>query len=495
MTVMFLIPALALGWTAPTLSCVCNSAAPAGGTVEVNADCYNQQTDETSARLFYSLDNQATWTESAMTRTGYTGYDSTFVAAFAVAGPGTVYYYVRSDNGTNIGTQAPFNAGNSWPPSTNLLALAANDPVGDARDPEGNWMDLTGAFIGYSADRFYVKLTNNHTGWPTYSFPQPWYIYSLGFMNPAAPSDTWVFSLSYADIPGIFATGLYLINRFTADYTRIADAQSQTNGNQLFLSCALSDLVGNPRFGPWPNQSGWLAAAANTQAIYPIGGSEQRDTTNTARFYADRTPRFTVGQNTAPALSSPRVVPESGGATTPFRFSVTYTDSDTNLPRTHAVVVDEDTFVLAPRSHSYAAGVSFQAAESTFIPGWRRFCFLFDDGMAQVSTPPDSFFVDGTGLSDAGTLAPGAVVLSVSPNPFTGFTTVRLSANAIDSSPIVISLFDASGRLVCSLSASRASYRSAFTWDGRNTAGRTVPPGVYFASVPGSRARVVKSGD
>ncbi|MEO0086068.1 MAG: T9SS type A sorting domain-containing protein [candidate division WOR-3 bacterium] len=453
----------------PLLSAVCNSAPAANQPVVVNADCrFNTPAPRLSAetRLFYSLDDQNSWQELVMTRIGQPGYDSTWEAAFSIPTSGTVRYYVRAADSSGYATQSPFNSDNLWPPTSNLLASVAAETSGDAIQPEGPWLDLTGAWVSYSADRFYARLRNNHTSWPTYTFPQPYYIYSLGFVNPDAPSDTYVFTMSYANILTIYNTGLYAINRYAGTYERVGDIEASTSGNLLSMRCPISSFTGDPRFGPWPNSTGWLHAAAVTQAIYPIGGSFVRDTTVAGRFYADRTPLFTVGQNQPPLLTQPRVVPDTGDETTPFWFSVRYVDNDTNLPLRRSLVIDNETLNLLPTNHRYGDGAIFSLTRSGFAPGLHVFSFQFDDGMAIVSTPPDTFVVLGTGLTGrAGrSLRSGFALV---PNPTRRFARLEAPPGfALD-----IDLFDAAGRrvLVTRLSG-----------DGELDL-RRLQPGIYFA--------------
>jgi hypothetical protein len=464
-------------FTAPSVSDVCNSAPPSGGRVEFNADCAQAGDDgPTTAVLFWSSDGQVTWTRLDLARAGTPGYDSTFACSFTAPGSGTVHYYIRSANGSNWSTQSPFNAESQWPPAPGLLAATADEPTGDAIEPEGNWLDLTGAFVGYSSTHFYAALTNNHTSWPTYSFPQPWYIYSLGFVNPAAPSDTWAFALSYANIPAVYTTGLYAINRYANSFERVADAEAVTSGNRLSLRCPIASLTGDARFGPWPNDEGFITAAANTQAIYPIGGSRMRDTTAGCWFYADRSPRFTVGSNSSPLLSSPRVLPASGAPETEFWFSVRYTDPDTNLPVLRAVIIDAETIALRPNHHRYGNGVLFDLYRNGFAPGTHHFSFAFNDGMAAVSSPPDSFVVASVGLA-----GPGPVTeprLSAWPNPFRDRVRISLAPSSLAPWPSPLLLHDASGRLVLTRTI-KPSNPGTLVLSG-------LPPGVYFAQLGNS---------
>jgi hypothetical protein len=478
-----------LALAAPDMGVVCHSAPPPSSSVTVHADFTDPAPP--AGTICYSADSQGSWTQVPMTRMAEPGYDSTWAGTFPVGGSGALRYYVRAEAGPAISTQSPCNTGNTWPVTDNFLALAARDTTGDARNPEGPFLDLTGAYVGWSADRFYALLTNNSSSWPLNGgILGPWYLYSVGFVNPEAPSDTWVFSLSYADIPLAFSTGLYLINRYTADYTRLADIEVNTSGNRLALRCLASDMTGHEKFGPWPNTSGFLSVAANTQTIR-ISGATAHDTTVACRYYV-RTPGFTVGQNRAPSLYQGRVVPQSGTPETDFWFNVRYADEDSNLPPARSLVVDSDTFTLKPNQHRYWMGALFDATRSGFGIGWHRFHFTFSDGMSRVETAADSFLITGTGLAEPGAPASARTAPSARPNPFTTVTSLQLAAD----SPSRVRIYDAAGRSVRVLAASCVlSAVGLVAWDGRDDAGRPVPPGIYFCSAgSGPRLALVKTG-
>uniref|UniRef100_A0A7V3PSK4 Uncharacterized protein n=1 Tax=candidate division WOR-3 bacterium TaxID=2052148 RepID=A0A7V3PSK4_UNCW3 len=469
-----LLTILLSGFGVARLSNICNSAPAPQGNVVVNVDCFTQDRLLIALNLLYSTDDQQSWTSLNMNLLGTPGYESTYTAQFQVPAGGNVYYYLRAESPAGGSTLSPFNTNNSWPPPQNLLALANNDPVGDANAPEGNWLDLTGCWVGYSSDRFYAMLTNNYNSWPLYSFPQPWYIYSVGFVNPEASSDTYVFALAYANIPAVFTTGLYLINRYTGDFSRIADIDAQTNGNRLYLRALINDFVNHPKFGPWPNNCGYLAVAANTQSVYPIGGNYLRDTTIPAYFYAGLTPVFTIGANYAPVLSAANVNPRSGPPGTKFLFSVRYQDDDNNLPTEKVLIIDSRNYTLVPNGHYYQGGVIFREWLTGFDEGWHRFYFQFSDGMAVVTTPLDSFYVGSTGLNDA--VIAGAEQQVIMPTLFNNVLPLTNLEEVV--------IYNSAGHLIRKLSG-------VSCWDGCDEHGNYMPAGVYYLFPKNRRAVMV----
>jgi hypothetical protein len=74
-------------------------------------------------------------------------------------------------------------------------------------------------------------------------------------------------------------------------------------------------------------------------------------------------------------------------------------------------------------------------------------------------------------------------VASISPNPFTGSTTIVLEAPATAS--IDAGIFDVAGRHVASLVAGGADGKinggtRTLEWKGTDASGLAVPPGIYF---------------
>ncbi len=87
-----------------------------------------------------------------------------------------------------------------------------------------------------------------------------------------------------------------------------------------------------------------------------------------------------------------------------------------------------------------------------------------------------------TGVADGGLgEGPGARV-APAPNPFRVRTEIHYSV--ADDTPILLAVFDASGRRVRVLTAAaQTPGRHTLVWDGRDDAGTPAPAGVYFARV------------
>ena len=474
---MVLLPAVALGdWMSPLLRNLSNSAPAPNGAVCVSVDVTEApyHWGELTATLFYSTDNQSSWQSVPMTLVGGEGYDSTYEAGFALPGSGVVHYYVRASNGTNYATGAPFNGTDSWPAPDCYMADFAPEEAGDAfNNPHGDYLDLTSAALGYSDGWFYSRLTNNSNSWPTSGgILGPWFAYSAGFANNDADSDTWGYSMTFVNLLGIYRTGFYELNKHTESFERIGDVEAYTSGNRLVMRCRLSDLIVRPHWGTWPIKSGCLKVVkAETRSGNASLQYVMHDTTFPAVYYIDRSPSFTIGANRVPVLSQAGVTPRTGDAATPFWFSVCYADPDTNPPVRRALVVDSDTFDLAAAHHCYWRTTAFDIRRGGFGPGWHRFHFTFSDGMAEVATQPDSFFVGTNAIVEIPAAIPEGIVAS--PNPFTD--RVRLAFPRLARA---IEIVDAAGRRVRTFGAPGAD--GSVSWDGTDETGRALSPGVFF---------------
>jgi hypothetical protein len=77
-------------------------------------------------------------------------------------------------------------------------------------------------------------------------------------------------------------------------------------------------------------------------------------------------------------------------------------------------------------------------------------------------------------------LPPPSLSLAVEPNPFTG--SAQITVTAPSQSDLSIEVFDVAGRLVRRIAEGGfAEGLHRFEWDGQDEAGRSAPPGVYFA--------------
>jgi hypothetical protein len=95
--------------------------------------------------------------------------------------------------------------------------------------------------------------------------------------------------------------------------------------------------------------------------------------------------------------------------------------------------------------------------------------------VAEDSTKCDNIYVyDATGINESTTKDLSAV--TAYPNPF--FDRVTLSNDMPNGRQGVLSIYDVSGRLIKKL-----DQPSVRVWDGTDTKGMAVAPGVYFVTI------------
>jgi hypothetical protein len=472
----------------PFIYDICNSAPPPNSTVWFNVDILdtlNGQPVESNVILWYSFDNQTSWNSNSMMPIDTIGFKITYETDIVSPSSGTVYYFIRTQNDSGYyGTQSPINIDNIFPTPSNLLISTCDEEVGDTTGgAAGPWLDLTGCWAGYSQDSLYIMITNNGGGWPWYEsyLFGPWFIYGGGVYNPEAPSDSFAYTLGRIDSP-IMTSCLLKINQYTGDFWTIGDIDETTNGDTLWIRCALADLVNDPDFGPWPNSSG-IYLSGGTMTLYVSGSLELNDFTDTGRFYLE-TPTFIIGSNSSPLLTNPQVQPDSGTPDTTFTFTVTYTDTDNNLPTLKNVVIDGMDYQMSSDDHSYSDGAEFSFSKDSFSVGKHNFYFEFSDGMDTVNTNSDTFVVYEAGVGKKREPAykmKDSKFLSIYPNPFT--TSIAITISRVSESELKI--YDVAGRLVkdLSLTTNHSALTTAVSWDGRDDGGKTLPGGIYFCKL------------
>jgi hypothetical protein len=99
--------------------------------------------------------------------------------------------------------------------------------------------------------------------------------------------------------------------------------------------------------------------------------------------------------NYPPALTMPRVVPDSGDATTHFAYTVTYTDPDADSATTRDLLVrppyeEPMRFSMVPVSGSPKTGQAFQRQTGLALPGAYKYWFEFDDGHGHAVRTPET---------------------------------------------------------------------------------------------------------
>ena len=165
-----------------------------------------------------------------------------------------------------------------------------------------------------------------------------------------------------------------------------------------------TDVLGtDPKVGVMYQTSTPVRLTTGTHYYY----FETRDGQKTAKWPVDGTtldPRI-IFINNKPTLSAGSVTPNTGKAGDPFLFSVTYTDKDNQRPLntilhveygidpiTHAPLIEDHQMSKAdPTDTNYTDGCvyTFNSANLAhkLTPGWRRFCFEFQDNWGWRDDP------------------------------------------------------------------------------------------------------------
>jgi hypothetical protein len=422
----------------PTIGDLITSApTPSGTTVVWMFAGDNQPGEPSAAKLFYSLDGQASYVSTDMAKVG-----TIWKGEIPNPASGTVYFYVAARDGATIdapaawATQSPYIAADAMPPSLALLANAADEQSGDVPyDPAAQGYssshDMTSFQVGYSAGRIYGRMTTVGGDYPTNSgglIPTYYYGYSVGLFNPDSQyKNDYVYSILYARVSLLGITpGLYRVDVAGQSLTRIGDIQYNISGGALTMSCLVSNLVNDPYFGA-ANPSGFYVMAATTQGVKLTGEGWAYDAAGPCNQYRE-TPAYVVGTNQAPVLSDPLLTPSQGEANvSTFRYQVVYTDPDNHLPVSIKVYIAPDGSSFTPydmtaTDYTFADGSLHRLV--TKLPYGPSYAYYFEasDGMATVRLPATGAYsgplVGVTSVCPAGWINPGWNWFSVPVQPF-----------------------------------------------------------------------------
>lgn len=112
-------------------------------------------------------------------------------------------------------------------------------------------------------------------------------------------------------------------------------------------------------------------------------------------------------------------------------------------------------------------------------PGQIRFVFGSDTWGTREGWYIDDIDITGlTGIGDEEDLPVTGLSLQVWPNPFCG--SITFSVTGVPEGPLLIEVYDLSGRLVASPEFGSAIAERSLLWDGRGSNGIEIPAGVYL---------------
>jgi hypothetical protein len=363
-------------------------------TVQFNFDISDSTYNDPTATHVVIYRDQAlsTWSSSPMDLL----YEACSIFTYSgeviyTPSSGNLEWYLRSENDTAVVTQSPKNSAEVFPAPDYLLADLGADPVGDAENADGSFLDIVHCRASYSDNRLYFQLVNNGGGFPQSSGILTYYLYSVGIVDPNT-SDSAAYAAIYANVLGLITTGLYRIDLADSSFSRIGNVSSSISGNALSLSCSIADLTSQPGWSSWPPPSGFIGLAPVTAT--QSGTNLQPNDVGKAAVYVPSSSLLDYNTNSSPSLSADTVFllePDTVVA------QVAYVDADDNLPVMRDFSVESVGYPMTACMKDYSAGTLFEYRLIAPDTGWYRYQFLFSDGAAMASTTIDSLRVGPSG--------------------------------------------------------------------------------------------------
>lgn len=301
---------------------------------------------------------------------------------------GQLEWYLRSEIDTAVVSQSPRNSANTFPPPEYLMADMGDDAVGDAVNPDGNFVDIVRCLAGYSDTKLYLRLDNNGGGFPLNSGLFTYYIYGVAIVDPDLTGSAG-YAAIYANVLGLITTGLYRIDLADSSFTKVANISTNISGNSLNMSCNISDLTSQPGWSSWPPPSGFIGVAPVT--ITQNGTEMENNDIGKSGIFVPTSNLLDFTSNVAPALTGPDVT-LLGDDT--LLAQVTFTDSDNNLPVLRNFNCESVDYAMTACEKDYAAGTLFEYQLEVTESGWYRYYFHFSDGVETATTDVDSIYVD-----------------------------------------------------------------------------------------------------
>jgi len=288
-------------------------------------------------------------------------------------------WYFRSEGDTVVVSQSPKNVDNLFPVPSYLMADIGIDSVGDNQGGGSN-VDITHCYTSYSDDKLYFQMQNAGGGYPTNSGLFTYYVYAIALLDPDA-SDSLLYMLIYGNVPALLSPGLYTLDRSDSSYINIGAISTNISGNQLNMSCNISDLTAHAGWSTWPPPSGFIGVASliSTQVLTNL-------TTNDIGKYSLFVPKSNTldySSNITPTLSSPTAFTGDGDTVI---CQVTYQDANDNLPVVRLVNFDGLDYDLTACEKDYAAGSLFENKITVTESGIYDYYFMFSDGLDTVTT-------------------------------------------------------------------------------------------------------------
>tara|TARA_B100000131_G_scaffold133144_2_gene129770 strand:+ start:2468 stop:4057 length:1590 start_codon:yes stop_codon:yes gene_type:complete len=351
----------------------------------VNADISDslaQNAGDFSGSIFVSRDGQSSWfSSSEVALIGTEGYENTWATSVETNGGNNVDWYLSGvvssesfglDYGTLTVSQSPDNTYNNTG-STNYATIVIDESGDSSGGSDYDVQSVLAAFSSGSNDEvsqllFGLDLAGSCCD--EGGLFGPWYLYGIGIVNPDS-EELNAYALGYGNggfgqlSPGLLTIDGDLANGDVAGFEYITEDISYAEaGDKLELSVNPNYLFDHPQFGEWPNSLEGLVLVG----VVVEAGLNGLDIAVDVLDQTDPGIVLLNSQhqdgNSPVVLSNPTFDGESN------HMSVTYTDSDNNLPWYKAAQICNtpenggNCFAqldMIPESHTYSEGVVFNA--------------------------------------------------------------------------------------------------------------------------------------
>lgn len=452
------------------------SAGVVGDTTMFNVDFFDPLgIPDYSVRVNYIGQNDEEYTTAEMEyMLEYPYYATTLEhAAVFTQSPGNLNFYFSAGTDSLVATQSPENTDDIFPPPTYIYAPFSRDGIGDADEPLGDWLDLTGSGMCYSEDRVYGYMENVSGTWPT-SEGLDGFIYGVGFV-PYNIQDTVIWAMVYANIPFVITPGLYKLSLADTSFTRLGDIDYDIDEDGiLHMACDIADFDNDSDWPGWPAEEGFLLSSAISITL-GLTSQALNDYTYPS-VYEPQTSYIDFDNNTIPEITNYALESVPGEMVT---VNASYLDADNNLPMTRILLFDWGFYEMGSYDHTYDDTSTFTVSLDWPGDGWHYYYFQFSDGVDMITTMMDSVYLSTVSVDEKENLPVKLSLDQNYPNPFNAETQISFTIDK--AAHINLTVYDILGKPVIELVNDYANVGThTVSWNGSNLNGQQVASGLYF---------------
>jgi len=433
-----------------------------------------------SAPQFWTRLGSDDWQMQEITSLGGLSYEATPQYSWGQR----IRYRLRNETSMEGETVAIMQAAwmdeDSFPPPTGKLALIGNDPAGDSVMIQASMLDLGDSWMGVSNQKLFSTIANQSGSFPTMNSLTSFNAWISTIANPEALADSVAYAMVYTfNIAGVISPGLYKLGMdetMTPTFERIGNIQSSVSGGKLNLACNMADLISDPGFGTWPNQTNSLMFSSFSMRLnLDLSTMEPEiligDYSSPGIIYFEDL-QYQVQQNTLPQVS--------GLAVNGLQVSFFYQDAEGDFPLIcQFTPQDGNILPMTATSHDYVGGVTYTTMLSEPI---QQGLLELSDNLIQVLEYPWSY----TPSQDP--VQTPAALRCQFPNPLRAGRQTQIGFFGLETGILQMEIYNLRGQKLLSLSHDPGSESQAsINWNGLIN-GRVPHPGVYLLRVrQGSR--------